>query len=423
MSRGSGREIRVGLTVLAALAALVALLALTAGGPGFLSSRRSIDVISRDGQGIRVGSPVRVAGLDSGKVVGLDLVEVDGALRAKVRIALPDDLAARLRQDVKITIHASITGQNCVNIVSSGRSGVALVPGQVVQGVETTFFDPILEQVGLGPVERSHLSHTIEEVRKTVDAAGPRARQILASLQETATGLRETSEKVRPMVETTVEHAEVLARHLDAAAPRVEATLKHLEALTASIDALMAENRPNFQATLASVRDLAATLQDMLARDRGKIEALLGGLDETRRRADRVLYQADLLAGQGVELMARNRANIDRTFANVRDTTDVGRQLVEKLYGNPFYLSPFYKPTPEDKRAQVAFDNAQTLVRGVRELADVIKTLEVMEKRPSSPQQQQEVEQLIKSARALRDWLDVTTRQLATDLQSRPARR
>ena len=76
-----------------------------------------------------------------------------------------------------------------VNIVSTGTSAVGLVPGQSIPGVETSFFDPIIEQVGLGPVERNHLSHTIAEVRQTVDSVGPRLRQMLGSLQETTTNL------------------------------------------------------------------------------------------------------------------------------------------------------------------------------------------------------------------------------------------
>ena len=40
-------------------------------------------------------------------------------------------------------------------------------PGSRFPGVESSFFDPIIEQVGLGPVERNHLSHTIAEVRQT----------------------------------------------------------------------------------------------------------------------------------------------------------------------------------------------------------------------------------------------------------------
>ena len=51
----------------------------------------------------------------------------------------------------------ALTGMSHVNIVSTGRSAVPLVPGQSIPGVETSFFDPIIEQVGLGPVERSDI--------------------------------------------------------------------------------------------------------------------------------------------------------------------------------------------------------------------------------------------------------------------------
>ena len=171
--RTAKREVLVGGVVVAAIVGLLVLLTMAGDGPGYLAPRRTIDVVFRDGQGIREGSAVRIAGIDAGRVNDIDLIEYDGALRARVRISLPVRLAKKLKQDVKITIQPSLTGQSRINIVSSGRSGVELVPSQVVQGVESTFFDPILEQVGLGPVERTHLSHTIAEVRRTVDATGP----------------------------------------------------------------------------------------------------------------------------------------------------------------------------------------------------------------------------------------------------------
>src|SRR3954447_8809737 len=251
--RGSSREILVGLVVVLTLVGLLTLLGLAGGGPGFLSSRRTIDVVFRDGQGIRVGCPVRVAGLDAGRVVDVDLTEVEGMLRARVRMTLPTALANKLRQDVKVTIQSSLAGQSRVNILSSGRSAVALVPGQVVHGVESTFFDPVLEQVGLGPVERSHLSHTIAEVRQTVDAVGPRVRQILGSLQETAVALRDSSDTIRPTVEATAGHIEELTRRINASAPRIEAAITRLDSLTHHADSLLAENRPNLLATLASL--------------------------------------------------------------------------------------------------------------------------------------------------------------------------
>src|SRR5690348_14053005 len=119
-TRASIREISVGLIVIVALAGLIGLVSLASDGPGFLAPQRTIDVIFRDGQGIRVGSPVRVAGLDTGNVVDLDLVEVGGTLRARVRISLPANLVKKLRQDVKVAIQPALTGMSHVNIVSTG---------------------------------------------------------------------------------------------------------------------------------------------------------------------------------------------------------------------------------------------------------------------------------------------------------------
>ena len=73
-----------------------------------------------------------------------------------------------------------------------------------------------------------------------------------------------------------------------------------------------------------------------MARDLPKIEKLLDGLEGSRARADRVLYQADQIAGQVSSMLARNRAEIERSVTNVRDATDWANKLVQKIFTNPF---------------------------------------------------------------------------------------
>ena len=52
----------------------------------------------------------------------------------------------------------ALTGMSHVNIVSTGASAVAAgARPDRSPGVETSFFDPIIEQVGLGPVERNDI--------------------------------------------------------------------------------------------------------------------------------------------------------------------------------------------------------------------------------------------------------------------------
>ncbi len=379
MSRSSGREIAAGAVVLLAVAALGALLSLAAGGPGFLASKRTIDVIFRDGQGIRVGSPVRVAGIETGRVTSIELAEVEEALRARVRLAIPTSLAAKLRQDVKVAVQSGLTGQSCINIVSSGKSSVALVPGQLVLGVESSFFDPVLEQVGLGPVERSHLSHTIAEVRQTVDAVGPKLRGTLASLQEAASGLNETVEAAKPKLLATAEHVEVVTGKLEAA--KIEDTIATLQNAIAQADALLKDTRPKLGATLASVAELSGTVNEVVKAEKPKVDVLLDGLNGTRGRADRALANVEAMTGDGAAILAKNRGNIERVMLNAKDASDFGVKLVQKLLANPFYLSPFYKPTAADLRAQDIYDSANVYMTGAKELMDAVKSLEAMQKR------------------------------------------
>jgi phospholipid/cholesterol/gamma-HCH transport system substrate-binding protein len=403
-----------------ALGGLLTLVVMASDGPGFLAARRTVDVVFRDAQGIRIGSPVRVAGLDTGHVVDVDFVEVEETLRARVRLSLPVSLVKKMRQDVKVTISPALTGMSHVNIVSTGRMGVALVPGQPITGVETSFFDPIIEQVGLGPVERSHLSHTIAEIRQTVDSIGPRLRQALGSLHETASNLRDMSETIRPTVESTAGNVEEFTRRINSNTPRFESFLTRAEELTGQAQAYLADNRENVRQSLTSVRNLTTNLNDVVVTDRAKVEKLLDGVELSRARADRLLYQTDQIAGQVGTLLTRSGAEIERSVTNVRDATDWANKLVQKIYTNPFVLSPFYKPSHEDLRVQSVYDTALAFTKGAQELRDSVKTLEAMAARPATHEQQQEMLQLQQSVRMLTEQLSETSTRLAEGLK-RPA--
>jgi phospholipid/cholesterol/gamma-HCH transport system substrate-binding protein len=427
MSPATAREVRLGFLVLLTLGALFGFVALAGGGPGFLAPRRTVDVAFRDGQGLRVGCPVRVAGIDAGRVTAIELdAAPEGTLRARVRLSLPASLASRLRQDARITIQAGLTGQSCVNVVDSGRSPVALVPGQVIEGVESSFFDPVLQQVGLGPVERSHLSHTIAEVRATVDAAGPGLRGVLASLQEAVASLRETTDAAKPAVLAASGRLKEVAEGLDTA--KLNTALARLDAITAEAEAMLAEGRPEVKRALAGANETIAGMKDLtgqaraaVAADVPKVDALLDGLAGTRVRLDRVLERSEVIAGQGAELLTSQRANLDRTVANAREASEYGSRLVQKLYGNPFYLSPFYKPTKEDVAAQEFYDTTATFLTGAKELKDAITSLQALRSKPIAEMtkaEQEAYQQLFNRAWALHGQLEQTSRQLAEGLRT-----
>jgi phospholipid/cholesterol/gamma-HCH transport system substrate-binding protein len=412
------REVWIGLLVLASLAGVLALVGMASDGPGFLARHATFDVVFRDGQGIRVGSPVRIAGLDAGNVVDLSLVEVEGTLRARVRLSMPALLLKKLRQDVKVTVVPGLTGMSHVNIVSSGASDVTLVAGQTISGVESSFFDPIIEQVGLGPQERNHISHTIGEIRQTVDTIGPRLRQILASFEDASGNVKEMSDALRPAVENTVVNVEDLAKRIGATSPRIEAAITRLDIITKLVELILSDNRDDVRLAVASSKDAVGLVKDVLTTQRPRIDRTVEQVDMLAARANRVVYNADLITAQGVQIVANGRADVERSITNVRDATDWADKLVQKIYTNPFVLSPFYKPSNEDLRVQQVYDTAQVFTKGAQELADASKTLEALAARPASAQQQEEVQKLQVKVLTLTQGLGQTSQLLAEGLKA-----
>jgi phospholipid/cholesterol/gamma-HCH transport system substrate-binding protein len=416
-TRSRARDVWVGLIVIAAVAALLALVGMASDGPGFLAPHRTIDVVFRDAQGIRIGSTVRVAGLDTGNVVDVDLVEVEGMLRARVKISLPAALVKKLRQDVKVSIQPALTGMSHVNVMSTGRSSVALVPGQSIPGVETSLFDPIIEQVGLGPVERNHLSHTIAEVRQRVDSIGPQIQQFLGSLQETAGNLREMSDSMRPALESTVGQIDGMARKLNAKTPELERIITHIEGITREGEGYMVDNREAIRQTLVSLRDISGSINPIIARDLPKLEKLLDGAEMSRARLDRVLYSTDKITTEVSDILTHSRAEIERSVTNFRDASDWANKLVQKIFTNPFVLSPFYKPNHEDLRVQAVYDTVLVYTKGAQDLHDAIKTLDSITSRPTSPQQQEELRQVRQKVQNLSEQMNELSTRMAEGLK------
>ena len=147
------------------------------------------------------------------------------------------------------------------------------------------------------------------------------------------------------------------------------------------------------------------------------VEAMIANLDKTRARVDRVLYQADQIAEQALSVLIRNKADLQRTVANVRDATDWADKLVQKIFANPFVLSPFYKPTPEDVRVQAAYDSAQVFVKGAKELSDAVATLEALQSRPMTPENRAEIVALQRQVALLTDRLGQVSQGISEALK------
>jgi phospholipid/cholesterol/gamma-HCH transport system substrate-binding protein len=258
-------------------------------------------------------------------------------------------------------------------------------------------FDPILDQLGLGAETRDGLKATVTQVRTTIEGATPRIDKILASLEEAALDVRTIASTAKPA-------ATELAGRIEEIAPRLQTTIEQIDTLLAHADGMLSENRENLRSTTASLRELTANTNALVLQTGPKIPPLLDGFNNSRMRLDRVLYHADVIGAQASSLLTQNSTDLQRTVTNVRDATDYARLLTQKILANPFLISPLYKPSREDVKAQANFDAMQQFVVGARELNDTVSRLQAMRARAGNGQDALALDGLIRQCH------DVNTR-------------
>ena len=168
------------------------------------------------------------------------------------------------------------------------------------------------------------------------------------------------------------------------------------------------------------MRNIAGSINPIVARDLPKLEKMLDGLESSRARADRVLYQADQISGQLSTMLAHSRVEVERSVTNVRDATDWANKLVQKIFTNPFVLSPFYKPNHEDVRVGTVYDTVLIFTKGAADLHDTVKTLEAMSSRPQRRELQAELRQLYQKAQVSVEQMGELSTRMAEGLK-RPA--
>jgi phospholipid/cholesterol/gamma-HCH transport system substrate-binding protein len=137
-------QLRVGLTVLAASVILAVLIFLMSGTSGWFTRKIKIRSYFGDAQGLRIGAPVRLAGVDIGNVTGIRIVGDRPQSPVEVMMKVSTKYAFNLRKDsVTLMSTAGILGETYVNIDSSQSKGLPAEDGDVLEA----HAEPAIEDV------------------------------------------------------------------------------------------------------------------------------------------------------------------------------------------------------------------------------------------------------------------------------------
>lgn len=267
--RSGAREVAVGTMMIVAAIAFVL-------GTNWLNgrqfaARRSVEIVFKDVNGIKVGSPVKIAGYQIGRVAAMVL---QGRDRVFVTATLPDTLVPRADASASIRSQG-IVGDAWLDF-DPGISPTPLPEGTRVIGGETG-----------GLLDRAA-------------KLGDRADSLLLGAQRVlspgvAARLTDALDAMKAALQATTKTMELYGREDRGPARELTLTLQQAQRATARLDSVLAN--PGLQRALTAsdtlVRDLGAMSRQVAATG-ARLDSLLARLDRGEGTAGRILADTAL---------------------------------------------------------------------------------------------------------------------------------
>lgn len=241
------REVHVGIFVIVGvLAVIAALFVLT--DPGTFRGRYHVTTVVTDAGGIRKGDPVRLKGVNVGRIRDFQ-IEEEG-----VRVYMELQRQYPIPADSRVTVVSGGLLQSMVAEVIPGRSDQPLRDGAVLPAVETETMTATAERLG-GGADTLLMRANLLLSQQTIGAIGSSAQQmqellvqltaftaeqrqqlaaLTSSLQRSAVGLEATA--TRPELARAIARTDSLTLRLDAASGSLQQASASLASLTARVE-------------------------------------------------------------------------------------------------------------------------------------------------------------------------------------------
>ncbi len=285
------REVTVGSIVIVAILVFIF-------GTMWLSGRRvssgnSVTVQFANVSGLKRASPVRVSGVNVGKVEAIEFVDVG---KVMVRASLPPKMQPRVDASATI-VSVSLVGDYAIDF-NPGQSGRPLPEGRMIAGTQ----DLGLSGRALGLADRA-------------DSVLLGAQTIVN--QRTADQLYATLEALQATLKATQKTMQVLSDTRTGPTAQLTQTMASFRSLTTRLDSTLAN--PALARTLGRADTLT-----------GNLAAMTGQLTTTSARLDTVL--AGVSSGRGT---IGKFATDSGFYTDIRELSQSMKRLVDELQKHP----------------------------------------------------------------------------------------
>ncbi|OLE14236.1 MAG: organic solvent ABC transporter substrate-binding protein [Acidobacteria bacterium 13_1_20CM_4_56_7] len=138
-------QLKVGITVVAASVVFLALVFLMSGSGGLFTRKIVLKSYFFDAQGVRVGAPVRLSGVDIGNVSQIRIVPNQPLAPVEVTMKINTKYTFNLKKDSKTLLStAGVLGETYINIDSSKATGAEVRDGDVLPTSEEPGYQDVM---------------------------------------------------------------------------------------------------------------------------------------------------------------------------------------------------------------------------------------------------------------------------------------
>lgn len=313
------RNIKVGIFLLLGLVVAGVLIFLVGDERHMFQRHATLHATFRDVAGLKVGSPVRMGGLDVGQVESITFGAADTDRLIHVNFTMIAEQLQRVRSDSRVTIASKgLLGDKALDVSMGTSAGRALASGATVPSEES---DDMAGAMRSAAQAVTRVNTVLENVSRLTSALA--APQTAADLQSALHDVSVITHQIAagPGTAHEVLTSEAMARRVDSVLASAQSTAAHASRTLDSVDALAREARTGdglVHALLydrrgaAMVRSLAGAAEEVgaITRDvrtgNGGLHQVIYGteLSQTLANVNQVSAQtnalmADIRAGRG----------------------------------------------------------------------------------------------------------------------------
>jgi ABC-type transporter Mla subunit MlaD len=392
---------KLGLTVIAFFVLFFGVLVfiagnVTGGGQTFVVRFPASQITAR----LKKGGEVVCGGQSVGSISSIEFREEPGTGAAPalyVYVTAGVDPVVGLRQDCKIVPGEPLLGEVSKLEIRDRGVGKPVSPDTPIDGRAMPGLNASIGLLGeqLDPKNRDSL---ISMIRGQLDAGN--AASLVAKIHRSLDDLNEVTRNVSLQLNpgqrdvlisklhavldnintaTGFLRDQVDAKRGEAALAKVHTALDSLNKALATTAAMLEENRGPIGETVGHVRNTARTLDEKIAAqiaqqlDVNNAASLIADLHGAMDRLQQSLDDVSKITGAGREVIVSNKDTLNKTVANLKQTSDYLKAGIQDLARNPWRL--LYKPADKESRELKVFDAARSFADAAAQLDDATMRL------------------------------------------------